>query len=77
VVTDLTMPHMSGLNLAKKLMEIRPGMPIILCTGFSEQANEHAASALGICAFLLKPLVMRDIADAVRKALDECSVQSS
>jgi two-component system cell cycle sensor histidine kinase/response regulator CckA len=77
VVTDLTMPHMSGLNLARKLMEIRPGMPIILCTGFSEQANEHAASALGICAFLLKPLVMRDIADAVRKALDECSARSS
>jgi len=51
-------------------MEIRPGMPIILCTGFSEQANEQAASAMGIRAFLYKPLVMRDIAGAVRKALD-------
>jgi CheY-like chemotaxis protein len=70
VVTDLSMPQMSGLNLARKLMEIRPGMPMILCTGFSEQANEQAAAALGIRAFLLKPLVMRDIAAAVRKVLD-------
>jgi len=70
VITDLTMPQMSGLNLARKIMEIRPGMPIILCTGFSEQANEQAASAMGIRAFLYKPLVMRDIAGAVRKALD-------
>jgi PAS domain S-box-containing protein len=70
VVTDLTMPQMSGLNLARKIMEIRPGMLIILCTGFSEQANEHAAAALGIRAFLLKPLVMRDMAAAVRKVLD-------
>ena len=77
VITDLTMPQMTGLNLASKIMEIRPGMPIILCTGFSEQANERAASAMGICAFLLKPLVMRDMAGAVRKALDECNAKSS
>jgi PAS domain S-box-containing protein len=77
MITDLTMPQMTGLNLASKIMEIRPGMPIILCTGFSEQANEQAASAMGICAFLLKPLVMRDMAGAVRKALDECNAKSS
>ena len=76
VITDLTMPQMTGLNLASKIMEIRPGMPIILCTGFSEQANERAASAMGICAFLLKPLVMRDMAGAVRKALDECNAKN-
>ncbi|MBI5578959.1 MAG: PAS domain S-box protein [Deltaproteobacteria bacterium] len=70
VITDLAMPQMTGLNLARKIMEIRPGMPIILCTGFSEQANEQAAGAIGIRAFLYKPLVMRDIADAVRNALD-------
>jgi two-component system cell cycle sensor histidine kinase/response regulator CckA len=66
----LAMPQMTGLNLSRKIMEIRPGMPIILCTGFSEQANEQAASAIGIRAFLLKPLVLRDIAAAVRKVLD-------
>ena len=76
VITDLTMPQMTGLNLASKIMEIRPGMPIILCTGFSEQANEKAANAMGICAFLLKPLVMRDMAGAVRKALDECNAKN-
>jgi len=76
VITDLTMPQMTGLNLARKIMEIRPGMPIILCTGFSEQANEKAANAMGICAFLLKPLVMRDMAGAVRKALDECNAKN-
>jgi PAS domain S-box-containing protein len=70
VITDLAMPQMTGLNLARKIMGIRPGMPIILCTGFSEQANEQAASSMGIRAFLLKPLVLRDIAAAVRKALD-------
>jgi PAS domain S-box-containing protein len=71
VITDLTMPHMSGLNLARKIMEIRPGMPIILCTGFSEQANEQAPGTTGIRAVLYKPLVLRDIADAVRKVLDD------
>jgi CheY-like chemotaxis protein len=77
VIADMTMPQMSGLKLARKIMEIRPGMPIILCTGFSEQANEQAAGAMGIRAFLYKPLVMRDIAGAVRKALDECHATNS
>jgi CheY-like chemotaxis protein len=71
VITDMTMPQLTGLKLARKLMEIRPDIPIILCTGFSEQANEQAAAAMGIRAFLYKPLVMRDIADAVRKALND------
>jgi PAS domain S-box-containing protein len=71
VITDLTMPQMSGLKLSRRLMEIRPDIPIVLCTGFSEQTNEQAADALGIRAVLYKPLVMRDIADAVRKVLDD------
>ena len=70
VITDMTMPQLTGLKLARKLMEIRPDIPIILCTGFSEQANEQAAAAMGIRAFLLKPLLMGDLAEAVRKALD-------
>jgi CheY-like chemotaxis protein len=70
VITDMTMPGMTGLGLAKKLNEISPGIPIVLCTGFSDQANEHRAHALGIRAFLLKPLLMHDLAEAVRKALD-------
>ena len=70
VITDMTMPNMTGLTLAKKVNEISPGIPVILCTGFSDQANEQRAQALGIRAFLLKPLLMRDLAEAVRKALD-------
>ena len=70
VITDMTMPNMTGLTLAKKVNEISPGIPVILCTGFSDQANEHRAHALGIRAFLLKPILMRDLAEAVRKALD-------
>ncbi len=71
VITDMTMPGMTGLMLAKKLNEISPGVPIVLCTGFSDQANEHRAQALGVRGFLLKPIIMRDLAEAVRKALDE------
>jgi PAS domain S-box-containing protein len=70
VITDMTMPGMTGLKLAKKLKEIAPGIPIVLCTGFSDQANEQRAHALGVRAFLLKPIVMRELAEAVRKALD-------
>jgi PAS domain S-box-containing protein len=70
VITDMTMPNMTGLTLAKKVSAISPGIPVILCTGFSDQANEQRAHALGIRAFLLKPLLMRDLAEAVRKALD-------
>jgi PAS domain S-box-containing protein len=70
VITDMTMPQMNGLKLARHLIEIRPDIPVILCTGFSEQVNEQASGAMGIRAFLYKPLVMRDIAEAVRKALD-------
>ena len=55
-------------------MEIRPGMTIILCTGFSEPTNEQATGAIGIRAVLLKPLTLRTIADAVRKALDDRNV---
>jgi PAS domain S-box-containing protein len=71
IITDLTMPQFTGLDVAKKIREIRPDIPIILCTGFSDMANEQKARALGIRAFLLKPVSMKDIADTIRKVLDE------
>ena len=70
VITDLTMPQMTGMKLAKQMMQARPGMPIILCTGFSDQVDATQIAAAGIPAFLLKPLVANELADAVRKALD-------
>jgi PAS domain S-box-containing protein len=71
VITDLTMPQMTGMKLAKQMARIRPGMPIILSTGFSDQIDETQALAAGIRAFLLKPLVANELAEAVRKALDD------
>jgi len=70
VITDMTMPKMTGDELAKKLMKIRPDIPIIVCTGFSERINEDKAKALGIRKLVLKPVVQREMANAVRKALD-------
>jgi len=70
VITDQTMPHMTGKALAKELMAIRPEIPIILCTGFSEQIDEDSAREMGIRAFVPKPIVMRETAQAIRKALE-------
>ncbi|MBW2169460.1 MAG: response regulator, partial [Deltaproteobacteria bacterium] len=69
VITDMTMPKMTGDKLAKELMQIRPDIPIILCTGFSKRITEEKAKEIGIKAFVMKPLVMRDLANTVRKAL--------
>jgi PAS domain S-box-containing protein len=71
VITDMTMPNMTGVELATKLLEIRPDIPIILCTGFSELTDTNKAKALGIREFLMKPIVKDQIARAIRKVLDE------
>jgi len=71
VITDMTMPQMTGYNLAKKLMEIRPNLPVVLCTGFSDQINEDKARSVGILAFLLKPVLFHDLAATLRKVLDD------
>ena len=71
VITDMTMPNMTGEKLAGKILTIRPDIPIILCTGYSEQVTEKRARDLGIRAFVMKPLVMRDLADTIRKVLDK------
>ena len=71
VITDLTMPNMTGDELAKKLMAIRPDIPVILCTGFSTRITEEKAKNMGIKAFILKPLIRKDIAETIRKVLDQ------
>jgi CheY-like chemotaxis protein len=71
VITDMAMPKMDGDKLAKEILSIRPGMPIILCTGYSEKVTEENAEELGIKAFAMKPLVLRDIAVLIRKVLDD------
>jgi PAS domain S-box-containing protein len=69
VITDIVMPNMSGDKLAQKMMVIRADIPIILCTGYSEKLSRQEAADMGIRSFLMKPLVMRDLADTVRQAL--------
>ena len=71
VITDMTMPNMTGKDLAGELMSIRPDIPIILCTGFSEQIDERRAKEMGISAFVMKPIVPRDIAKSSREVLDK------
>lgn len=70
VITDMTMPNMTGDKLSKELMKIRSDIPIILCTGYSERISEEKAKSMGIREFVMKPLVMKELAKTVRKALD-------
>jgi len=71
VVTDMTMPGMTGDELAKELMKIRPDIPVILCTGFSERITTERAKEMGIKELAMKPLVMKYLATTIRKVLDE------
>ena len=71
VITDMTMPNMTGDRLAIELMKIRPDIPVILCTGYSKRISEESASEMGIKAFAYKPVVKADLAKTVRKVLDD------
>jgi CheY-like chemotaxis protein len=70
VITDLTMPRMTGVELSARLMQIRSGIPIILCTGYSDIINEHQAKAMGVRELLQKPASIGELKDAVRRALE-------
>jgi PleD family two-component response regulator len=69
VITDQTMPHITGLNLAKKMLTIRPDLPIIMLTGHSDLVDEQRAKAAGITKFLMKPISMEEIALAMGEIL--------
>ena len=71
VITDMTMPNMTGDKLAKKLISIKPDIPIVICTGFSERLTDEKTKAIGIKGFLMKPVVKSEMAKMVRKVLDE------
>lgn len=70
IITDMTMPNMTGDKLAKEILSIRPDMPIILCSGFSEKIDADKAAALGIRKYIEKPLDMSDLIVTVGKLLD-------
>jgi len=71
VITDMSMPNMTGEQLSKKLMKIRPAIPVILCTGLSHIIAKEKAQEIGIKAFAMKPLVRRQLAETVRRVLDK------
>jgi len=71
VITDQNMPGLTGAELAKQMLAVRPDLPILMLTGFSETISREQARALGIREFLLKPVLRRDLANAVRTALGE------
>jgi PAS domain S-box-containing protein len=70
VVTDMTMPTLTGDQLARELLSLRPDIPVILCTGYSSRIDSRQAKALGIRAMLMKPLNLHDLARHVRRILD-------
>ncbi len=70
VVTDQTMPGMTGDLLAKELMRIRPEIPIVVCTGYSQGMDLERARQRGIKALVMKPILIHDMAAAIRKALE-------
>ena len=71
VITDYTMPNMTGTDLAVELLKVRATIPIILCTGQSDTVSPEKAKEIGIRAFLMKPLANHELAQAVRRVLDK------
>jgi PAS domain S-box-containing protein len=71
VITDMTMPHLTGIELSREIRSIQPDIPIILCTGFSEMIDEKNIAGLGISELIMKPFVTRELALAVRRALEK------
>jgi YesN/AraC family two-component response regulator len=70
VITDLTMPQMTGIELAKKMLKTRPSLPIILTSGYSSQLTSEAVQELGIRELILKPLDHIALLGGIQRALD-------
>jgi PAS domain S-box-containing protein len=71
VITDMIMPKMKGNELVKELLDVRPDIPIIVCTGYSELMTKEKAGQIGIRDLIMKPLALLDLAKTIRKVLDE------
>ena len=76
LVTDQTMPGMTGEKLAQEVMRCRPDFPVILCSGFSYMMNEEKARAMGLQAYLTKPVLMDDMARAIEAAIHKKALPS-
>jgi CheY-like chemotaxis protein len=71
VITDMTMPGLTGDKLAQKLLQVRPGLPVILCTGFGNAVMGQKACRSAVKAYLMKPFVLRDLAKIIRQTLSD------
>jgi CheY-like chemotaxis protein len=71
IISDMTMPNMTGDMLAKEILKIRSDIPVVICTGFSEQISEEKVNTIGIRGFLMKPLTISELAKTVRTVLDQ------
>ena len=70
IITDMTMPNMTGAELSSRILELRPDMPIIICTGFSDMIDEKKAKTLGIKEYMIKPIKKGDLDRVIRNVLD-------
>jgi CheY-like chemotaxis protein len=74
VITDQTMPNLTGVELAQEILKVCPQLPIILCTGFSETASREEATALGISEYMTKPIARDCLAQALERVLGKLVV---
>jgi CheY-like chemotaxis protein len=67
----MAMPNMTGVDLSKELLQLRPDIPIILCTGFSERIDRKKASEMGIREMLMKPILLSVFGDTIQRVLSQ------
>jgi PAS domain S-box-containing protein len=77
IITDMTMPEMTGDKLASEAMKIRADIPVVICSGHSDEVMVNRATKIGISAFLMKPLVIQDLANTVRDVLGKTNSSGS
>jgi PAS domain S-box-containing protein len=77
VITDLTMPQLTGIELAREIQRIRPGLPMLLCSGTGVPPKEGEVSGIGFRGFLKKPFLLKELAGSVRDALDQAPPKKS
>lgn len=73
VITDQTMPNLTGMELAEKMIRLKAGLPVILCTGFTQKITLERARAIGIRQVMLKPVLIKDLALVIRRIFDQNS----
>ena len=70
IITDMTMPKMTGLQLTNEIKAVKTDIPVIICTGFSDQINEEISAELGIQGYVTKPVIKREIAQTIRDVIE-------